>query len=59
MIDPDPSTTPLGSSREQGEDELEAWKEGIRAREMAELNYRQQTMIKLGIIIIIIIIIII
>lgn len=48
LIDPDPSTTPLGSSREQGEDELEALKEGIRAREMAELNYKQQTMIKLG-----------
>jgi len=48
LIDPDPATTPLGSSRELGEDELEALKEGIRAREMAELNYRQQTMIKLG-----------
>ena len=48
LIDPDPSLTPLGSSREAGEDELEALKEGIRAREMAELNYRQQTMIKLG-----------
>jgi hypothetical protein len=48
LISGDLSLSPLGSDKEEGEDEAEAEKEGERARKVAEVNYRKERMMERG-----------
>jgi hypothetical protein len=48
LISGDASANPLGSDKEEGEDEYEAEREGDRARKMAEVNYHPGRIMEYG-----------
>lgn len=48
LISGDLSQCPMGSDREKGEDEIEVAKAGVRARAVAEENYKRQAVFEKG-----------